>query len=138
MQRAVIALEGHIIDSLALPKVWDTIMDMGGNFDVEEFRVGKRKDEKSYARISVEAPDEALLGEILSATGVIPQPSANAAGVPKIFLLPLAKLKRQPEPPGAQSASGTTAPVSAPARRSTKSPKERSQPASAREDECVA
>jgi lysine-ketoglutarate reductase/saccharopine dehydrogenase-like protein (TIGR00300 family) len=82
MQRAVIALEGHIIDSLALPKVWDTIMDMGGNFDVEEFRVGKRKDEKSYARISVEAPDEALLGEILSAIqqfGATPIEQAEAA-----------------------------------------------------------
>src|ERR1700716_3921538 len=67
MHHAEVALEGHIIDSLALPKVWDTIMDMGGNFDVEEFRVGKRKDEKSYVRLSVEAPDEALLAEILTA-----------------------------------------------------------------------
>src|ERR1700716_166574 len=82
MQRAVIALEGHIIDSLALPKVWDTIMDMGGNFDVEEFRVGKRKDEKSYMRLSVEAPDEAVLGEILSAIqqfGATPIDQAEAA-----------------------------------------------------------
>ncbi|HXA42668.1 MAG TPA: TIGR00300 family protein [Candidatus Solibacter sp.] len=67
MERALVALEGHIIDSLALPKVWDTIMDMGGNFDVEEFRVGKHKDEKSYVRLSVEASDETLLGEILTA-----------------------------------------------------------------------
>src|SRR5258708_38088281 len=67
MERALVALEGHIIDSLALPKVWDTIMDMGGNFDVEEFRVGKRKDEKSYVRLSVEADNESLLGEILTA-----------------------------------------------------------------------
>ena len=67
MSRAVVALEGHIIDSLALPRVWDTIMDLGGNFDVEEFRVGKRKNEKSFMRLSVEAPDEAMLEEILTA-----------------------------------------------------------------------
>jgi lysine-ketoglutarate reductase/saccharopine dehydrogenase-like protein (TIGR00300 family) len=67
MHRALVALEGHIIDSLALPKVWDTIMDMGGNFEVEEFRVGKHKDEKSYMRLSVQAADEELLGEILTA-----------------------------------------------------------------------
>jgi lysine-ketoglutarate reductase/saccharopine dehydrogenase-like protein (TIGR00300 family) len=67
MHRAVVALEGHIIDSLALPRVWDMIMDLGGNFDVEEFRVGKRKNEKSFMRLSVEAPDEALLEEILTA-----------------------------------------------------------------------
>src|ERR1035437_3742054 len=67
MQHAAVALEGHIIDSLALPKVWDTIMDMGGNFEVEEFRVGKHKDEKSYMRLSVQAASEDLLGEILTA-----------------------------------------------------------------------
>jgi lysine-ketoglutarate reductase/saccharopine dehydrogenase-like protein (TIGR00300 family) len=42
-------------------------MDLGGNFDVEEFRVGKRKNETSFVRLSVEAPDEAQLGEILTA-----------------------------------------------------------------------
>lgn len=67
MHHAAVALEGHIIDSLALPKVWDTIMDMGGNFEVEEFRVGKHKDEKSYMRLSVQAASEELLGEILTA-----------------------------------------------------------------------
>src|SRR6202165_2652370 len=67
MHRAVVALEGHIIDSLALPRVWDMIMGRGGNFDVEEFRVGKRKNEQSFVRLSVEAPDEALLEEILTA-----------------------------------------------------------------------
>src|ERR1700682_996230 len=67
MHRAVVALEGHIIDSLALPRVWDMIMDLGGDFDVEEFRVGERKNEQSLVRLSVEAPDEALLEEILTA-----------------------------------------------------------------------
>ena len=42
MHHASVALEGHIIDSLALPKVWDTIMDMGGNFDVEDDRPDDR------------------------------------------------------------------------------------------------
>ena len=67
MHRAVIALEGHVIDSLALPKVWDTIMDLGGDFDVEEFRVGKHKDEGSYVRMQVKADSEEQLDEILAA-----------------------------------------------------------------------
>ncbi|MEA2645770.1 MAG: hypothetical protein QOE92_853 [Chloroflexota bacterium] len=67
MHSAVIALEGHVIDSLALPKVWDTIMDLGGDFDVEEFRVGKHKDEGSYVRLLVKADTEAQLTEILTA-----------------------------------------------------------------------
>ena len=67
MPEAIISLEGHIIDSLILPRVWDTIMDMGGSFDVEEFRVGKRKDEPSYARMSVQAETESRLADILQA-----------------------------------------------------------------------
>ncbi|HEY8740611.1 MAG TPA: TIGR00300 family protein, partial [Candidatus Dormibacteraeota bacterium] len=58
---------GHIIDSLQLPRVFDAIMDMGGSFDVEEFRVGKKKNEKSFARLSVQARSEGRLNDILSA-----------------------------------------------------------------------
>jgi lysine-ketoglutarate reductase/saccharopine dehydrogenase-like protein (TIGR00300 family) len=67
MPRAVVTLTGHIIDSLVLPKVWDTIMDLGGNFDVEEMRVGKRKDEPSFARLAIDAPTDEELREILLA-----------------------------------------------------------------------
>jgi lysine-ketoglutarate reductase/saccharopine dehydrogenase-like protein (TIGR00300 family) len=67
MHRATVTMEGHIIDSLALPKVWDTIMDMGGNFDVQEFRVGKQKTEGSFMQMVVEAETQELLDEILLA-----------------------------------------------------------------------
>lgn len=61
-----VELEGHIIDSLILTKVFDKIMDMGGNFRVLEFDVGKRKTEVSYAKILVIGRDEVHLDEILS------------------------------------------------------------------------
>lgn len=60
-----IELEGHIIDSLILPRVFDTIMDLGGNFEVEEIRVGRRKEETSYARLKVFAPDEATMRRMI-------------------------------------------------------------------------
>ena len=41
-------------------------MDRGGNFVVEEMRVGRRKDEPSYARLRVEAPNDEVLDLILS------------------------------------------------------------------------
>jgi lysine-ketoglutarate reductase/saccharopine dehydrogenase-like protein (TIGR00300 family) len=66
MATETIELRGHIIDSLILPRVWDMIMDLGGNFEVEEMRVGRRKDEPSYARMQVIAPDEAVLQALLS------------------------------------------------------------------------
>src|SRR5579883_3612837 len=66
MLSETIELSGHIIDSWTLPRAWDTIMDRGGNFTVEEMRVGKHKTETSYARIRVEAPDEETLERIMS------------------------------------------------------------------------
>ena len=66
MPSEVIELDGHIIDSWTLPRTWDTIMDRGGNFAVEEMRVGVNKSETSYARIKVEAPDDETLDRILT------------------------------------------------------------------------
>ena len=65
MHKREVKLSGHIIDSLILPKALDLIMDMGGDFKILEFKVGKLKGDISHARILVEASDETLLGEIL-------------------------------------------------------------------------
>ncbi|GCE13864.1 ornithine cyclodeaminase [Tengunoibacter tsumagoiensis] len=62
----VVELSGHIIDSWTLPRAWDVIMDRGGNFDVEEMRVGATKNETSYARVKVSAPTDEVLDLILS------------------------------------------------------------------------
>ena len=60
-----VRLSGHIIDSLILPNTLDLIMDMGGDFKILEFEVGKLKVDTSHAIIQVEAPNKILLGEIL-------------------------------------------------------------------------
>ena len=62
----VVELSGHIIDSWTLPRVWDTIMDRGGNFDAEEMRIGSTKNDTSYARLRVSAPDLDTLEQIIS------------------------------------------------------------------------
>ena len=61
-----IEMSGHIIDSGALTKVMDTIMDLGGEFEIEEQRYGRRKDEHSYVRMQVRAPSEQVLEQVLS------------------------------------------------------------------------
>lgn len=61
-----IELSGHIIDSWTLPRTWDVIMDRGGNFIVEEMRVGASKDDTSYIRLKIEAPDDQVLDLIIS------------------------------------------------------------------------
>ena len=66
MPSELIELSGHIIDSWSLPRAWHLIMDRGGNFVLEEIRVGRRKTEPSYARLKVEAPNDEVLELILS------------------------------------------------------------------------
>ena len=60
-----IELEGHLIDSGMMQRCFGAVMDLGGEFDVEEFTVGKRKDQESYCRMAVSADDEETLQEIL-------------------------------------------------------------------------
>ncbi len=65
MNTREVKLSGHIIDSLTLPRALDIIMDMGGDFKIIEFEVGKRKTDISHARILVSAEEKHLLNEIL-------------------------------------------------------------------------
>jgi lysine-ketoglutarate reductase/saccharopine dehydrogenase-like protein (TIGR00300 family) len=62
-----VEIQGHIIDSLLLPKVLDEILTHGGSYVLKDIRVGQRQTDASYARIEVRAatPDE--LQEILAA-----------------------------------------------------------------------
>lgn len=61
----IVELRGHIIDSYALPRIMDEVMDRGGEFVIQEITVGRRKDEPSYARIQISAPDAELLALLL-------------------------------------------------------------------------
>ena len=93
MATETIELHGHIIDSLILPRVWDTIMDLGGNFEVEEMRIGRHKTEQSYARMQVIAPDDATLQALLSELQqmgaiILKQQDARTARVEQDGVLP--------------------------------------------------
>src|SRR5579864_6775052 len=57
----IVELHGHIIDSYALPRIMDEVMDRGGDFVIQDIKVGRRKDEPSYARIQISAPSQDLL-----------------------------------------------------------------------------
>ena len=56
MPSETVELRGHIIDSLILPKVLDTILTSGGNFKIGEIRIGEKRADQSYARVEVSAP----------------------------------------------------------------------------------
>lgn len=60
-----IELKGHIIDSFILPRVFDTIMDLEGEFEVLQFEIGRHKKDPSYARILVKGKNRKHLDDIL-------------------------------------------------------------------------
>lgn len=60
-----VEIQGHIIDSLILPKVLDEILTHGGSYVLKDIRIGQSQADPSYARIEVRAPTAALLQEIL-------------------------------------------------------------------------
>jgi lysine-ketoglutarate reductase/saccharopine dehydrogenase-like protein (TIGR00300 family) len=62
-----VELQGHIIDSLLLPKVLDEILTHGGNYTIKDIRIGQHQNDPSYARIEVRADSASALQEILDA-----------------------------------------------------------------------
>jgi lysine-ketoglutarate reductase/saccharopine dehydrogenase-like protein (TIGR00300 family) len=89
-----IELKGHIIDSFILPKVFDTIMDMGGDFEVLQFDIGKHKTDPSYARILVKAKTREQLDEIL---GELRKVGARIPEVEELKLKPAPKDRTLPD-----------------------------------------
>lgn len=65
MYSETIEISGHIVDSLLLPKILDDIVQHETDFDIEDLRLGKRKEDPSYARIRLTAKDAATLDRVL-------------------------------------------------------------------------
>lgn len=60
-----VEVHGHLIDSMILTKIFDIIMDLNGEFQVQEFKVGKRKKDESYAKLLIQAGSQKHLDDIL-------------------------------------------------------------------------
>ncbi|MGR3221167.1 MAG: ornithine cyclodeaminase [Candidatus Anammoxibacter sp.] len=60
-----VILQGHIVDSLTLPKVLDQILSFGGSFSIVEIDIGRTRVDTSRAVIRVEASSEKELEKIV-------------------------------------------------------------------------
>jgi lysine-ketoglutarate reductase/saccharopine dehydrogenase-like protein (TIGR00300 family) len=87
-----VELEGHIIDSGTMQRCFGIVMDMGGSFEVEEFTVGRHKDEESYCRMSVTADEDdlqSILHELHQNGANLPDPvDANLEPAPEDRVVP--------------------------------------------------
>jgi len=66
MQQEVVEAEGHLIDSHLMERIFDTVVEYNGKFEVEEFRIGRTNADKSYLRLRVETPDPVDMEQVLS------------------------------------------------------------------------
>ena len=80
-----IELRGHIVDSGTLARVFGLIMDAGCEFEVVDMRIGRRKSDKSAARLRVQAPTQDRLDRIV---GLACREGATAAGQAEAALEP--------------------------------------------------
>jgi lysine-ketoglutarate reductase/saccharopine dehydrogenase-like protein (TIGR00300 family) len=60
-----VEIQGHIIDSLLLPKVLDEVLTQGGSYVIKDIRIGQRQNDPSHARIEVRAASAEQLRHIL-------------------------------------------------------------------------
>ena len=94
MNKRIIELSGHIIDSLTLTKTMGIIMDKGGEFDILEIDVGRKKSDTSHAKIEVSAKTPQLLESILDELSVL---GASIDEIKEVNLVEAPKDKVAPE-----------------------------------------
>ncbi|MDO8644818.1 MAG: TIGR00300 family protein, partial [bacterium] len=88
-----VQLEGHLIDSLTLPKVMDVVLEAGGRCELLDVQIGNRKTDLSSARLLIEADDNRQMKRILEqlqksgAISVLPE-EAMLVRAPKNKVLP--------------------------------------------------
>jgi lysine-ketoglutarate reductase/saccharopine dehydrogenase-like protein (TIGR00300 family) len=78
-------LEGHIIDSLILPKVFDLVLESGSDYELVDMAMGRSPTDTSRAVIEVTAADDAALAtlaEQLQVQGANPLHTGDAVTEP--------------------------------------------------------
>ena len=94
MNKRIIELSGHIIDSMALTQTMAIIMEKGGDFDILEIDVGRKKSDLSHAKIEVSAYSPELLNAILDELSVL---GASIHEIKEVNLVASTKDKVAPE-----------------------------------------
>jgi lysine-ketoglutarate reductase/saccharopine dehydrogenase-like protein (TIGR00300 family) len=58
--------QGHLIDSHIMEQIFDTVVEYGGRFEVEEFHIGRTNSEPSNLRLKIDADNADSMQRILS------------------------------------------------------------------------
>lgn len=66
MPQEVVETQGHLIDSHLMERIFDSVVEYNGKFEVEEFRIGRTNADPSYLRLKVETPTSAQMEDVLT------------------------------------------------------------------------
>jgi lysine-ketoglutarate reductase/saccharopine dehydrogenase-like protein (TIGR00300 family) len=61
----VVETQGHLIDSHLMERIFDTVVEFQGKFEVERFEIGRTNSDPSHLRLKIEAPTKESLLQIL-------------------------------------------------------------------------
>ena len=62
----VVEAEGHLIDSHIMERIFDTVVEYAGRFEVERFQIGRTNSEPSRLRLRIEAPTAETMEHMLA------------------------------------------------------------------------
>ncbi len=62
----VVEAQGHLIDSHIMERIFDTVVEYGGRFEVEHFSIGRTNSEPSSLRLRVEAPTQEQMEQMMT------------------------------------------------------------------------
>lgn len=82
MHHEVVETQGHLIDSHLMERIFDTVVEYNGKFEVEEFRIGRTNADPSYLRLKVQTATQEDMQVVLSnllGLGCTPEDSGDAA-----------------------------------------------------------
>ena len=58
--------QGHLIDSHIMERIFDTVVEFGGRFEVEDFSIGRTNSDASRLRLRIEAPNADELEKMMT------------------------------------------------------------------------
>lgn len=63
----VVEAHGHLIDSQIMVRIFDSVVEYQGRFEVEQFEIGRTNSDDSHLRMKVEAPTQRQMEQMLEA-----------------------------------------------------------------------
>lgn len=62
----VVEAQGHLIDSHIMERIFDSVVEYGGRFEVEEFSIGRTNSDASSLRLRVEVESQEQMDELMA------------------------------------------------------------------------